>query len=65
MPFLLPTLGKIIIGAAGLATMTVLAAREFRRLSEEARMKPVRTQDGIQNLPKLRRDPKTGEYRPM
>ncbi|HWL03771.1 MAG TPA: hypothetical protein VNQ99_02390 [Xanthobacteraceae bacterium] len=67
MPFLLPTLGKIALGVAGAAAMTVMAVREFRRLAAEqaqmkqAQMKPVRVND----LPTLRRDPETGEYRPM
>jgi hypothetical protein len=60
-PFIVPTLVKIALGAAGAAAILHWAAKEVRRLNEErsAKVEPIRREA----LPTLRRDPVSGEWR--
>ena len=55
----------LVLGAIGAAIAARLLAREWQRVNDElqgAKVKPVNAErDGI---PKLRRDPVTGIYRP-
>ena len=60
-PFIVPTLVKIALGAAGAAAILHWAAKEVRRLDEErsTKVEPIRREA----LPTLRRDPVSGEWR--
>ena len=62
-PFVVPTLVKIALGAAGAAAILHWAAREVRRLNEE-RIRTAKV-DAVRRdaLPTLRRDPASGEWR--
>jgi hypothetical protein len=62
-PFVVPTLVKIALGAAGAAAVLHWAAREVRRLNEE-RLRTAKV-DSVRReaLPTLRRDPASGEWR--
>ena len=65
MPVLPPTL-VWTIGAIGAAIIAKLVIKEWQRVNGEldrAKTAPVREPDH-HRLPKLRRDPLTGEYRP-
>jgi hypothetical protein len=67
-PFLIPPLVKAAIGAVAGTAAVVWAVREYRRLSDEIeRAKMVKITEPIRRdqLPTLRRDPRTGDYRPM
>ncbi len=53
----------LVLGAIGAAVAAKLIAREWRRVNDEldrARAEPAR-----ESLPNLKRDPVTGEYRPV
>jgi len=63
-----PAFVKVALGALGAAAVLTWAVKEMRRINEE--LDRVRTATAIdplarQALPTLRRDPKTGEWRPM
>jgi hypothetical protein len=64
-PFVIPTLVRIALGAAGAAAIVHWAVKEMRRLSEDldraktAKVESVRREA----LPTLRRDPVSGEWR--
>jgi hypothetical protein len=67
MPFVIPPLVKFALGALGAGAIAAWAVKEFRRLNEELeRMKTVPV-DAVsrQELPTLRRDPRSGEWRVM
>jgi hypothetical protein len=64
MPFPPPSLWAL--GTAGVAIVMRLVVREWQRVNDELeRASMVRaTQPKPQDLPRLRRDPTTGVYRP-
>jgi hypothetical protein len=63
--FLLTPLVKWTLASLGGAMVVTWAVKEARRINEEleARRVRVRVTDG-EKRPTLRRDPRTGEYRP-
>lgn len=53
------------VAAAGVAIVARLIVREWQRVHEElARAKAAPARTGHDNIPRLRRDPVTGIYRP-
>ena len=53
------------VAAAGVAIVARLIVREWQRAHEElVRAKAAPVQTGYDNIPRLRRDPATGIYRP-
>ena len=68
VPFVVPPLVKIALGAAGVAAIVGWVVKEVRRINAEiARMQatPVPDRAQRQAMPTLRRDPRTGEWRLM
>jgi hypothetical protein len=64
-PFLFTPLVKIALGALGAGAIIHWAVKEVRRINQELdRVKSASAIDR-QSLPKLQRDPQTGEFRPM
>jgi hypothetical protein len=69
-PMVIPPLPHLLVwaaGALGIAALVRLAVSENRRVNEElARARAANTVDDTERmrLPKLRRDPRTGIYRP-
>jgi hypothetical protein len=65
-PFLLSPLVKWTLVAAGGAVVVAWVVKEVRRINEEldARRAMARIRDD-ERMPKLRRDPETGVYRPF
>jgi hypothetical protein len=56
----------MVLGAIGAAFAAKLLMKEWRRVNDEldrARAEPA-TAESRETLPKLQRDPATGEYRP-
>jgi hypothetical protein len=67
MPFVIPPLVKFAIGALGAGAIAAWVAREVRRINDElARMRTAPV-DAVarRDLPTLRRDPRSGEWRVM
>jgi hypothetical protein len=67
-PFLISPLVKAALGIVAGGAAVVWAVREYRRLNNEiARAKTVKITEPIRRdqLQTLRRDPRTGDYRPM
>ena len=66
MPFIVPPLVKWALAALGGAAVVHWAVREIRRVNEEIdRVKAAPAMDAAtrRNLPTLKRDPVTGEWR--
>ncbi|MDC7784504.1 hypothetical protein PQJ75_07305 [Rhodoplanes sp. TEM] len=64
MPFVFPPLVAATVAALGVAALGRMLAKEWRRINEELeQMRPAEAIDPAR-LPKLRRDPATGVYRP-
>lgn len=64
MPFVIPPMIALTAAALGVAALGRALAREWRRINEELeQMRPAEAVDPSR-LPKLRRDPRTGVYRP-
>lgn len=64
-PFIISPLVKVALGVLGAGAVVHWAVREVRRINQE--LERVKTGSAIdrQSLPTLRRDPRTGEFRPM
>ncbi|HEY7664958.1 MAG TPA: hypothetical protein VH934_17715 [Xanthobacteraceae bacterium] len=64
-PFIVSPLIKIALGVLGAGAAVHWMVREVRRVNQE--LERVKTGAAIdrQSLPTLRRDPRTGEFRPM
>jgi hypothetical protein len=64
-PFLISPLVKVALGVLGAGAVIHWVAKEVRRINQE--LERVKTGSAIdrQSLPTLRRDPRTGEFRPM
>ena len=63
-PFILSPLFKIALGVLGAGAVVHWVVREVRRVNAD--LERVKTASSIDraSLPKLQRDPRTGEYRP-
>ncbi|MGA7489170.1 MAG: hypothetical protein WBW74_19780 [Xanthobacteraceae bacterium] len=63
-PFLISPLIKVALGVLGAGAVVHWAVKEVRRINQE--LERVKTASAIdpRSLPKLRRDPHTGEWRP-
>jgi PIN domain nuclease of toxin-antitoxin system len=64
-PFIISPLVKVALGVLGAGAVIHWVAKEVRRINQE--LERVKTASAIdrQSLPTLRRDPRTGEFRPM
>ncbi|HEY6992917.1 MAG TPA: hypothetical protein VH397_04340 [Xanthobacteraceae bacterium] len=64
-PFVIPPLVKLTLAVLGAGAVVHWVVKEARRINQE--LERVKTASAIdrQSLPKLRRDPDTGEFRPM
>jgi hypothetical protein len=67
MPFVIPPLVKFALGALGAGAIAAWAVKEFRRLNEELERMRTAPVDAVsrQELPTLRRDLRSGEWRVM
>ena len=65
MPFVIPPLVKFALGALGAGAIAAWAVKEFRRLNAELERMRTAPVDAVarQELPTLRRDPRSGEWR--
>jgi hypothetical protein len=64
--FVIPPLVKFALGALGAGAIAAWAVKEFRRINDELeRMKAPIDAVARQDLPTLRRDPRSGEWRVM
>ncbi|RAI43933.1 hypothetical protein [Rhodoplanes roseus] len=64
MPFVFPPMIAATVAALGVAALGRALMKEWRRVNDELeQMRPVEAVDPAR-LPKLRRDPRTGVYRP-
>jgi len=67
-PLLVSPLVKWAFGAVGAAAAVHWVAKEWRRINDELdaiRPAPATERVKRNDMPTLRRDPRTGEYRPM
>jgi hypothetical protein len=64
--FVISPLVKLALGALGAGAIAAWAVKEFRRINDELeRMKAPVDAVARQDLPTLRRDPRSGEWRVM
>ena len=66
--FVIPPLVKFALGAFGAGAIVAWAAREMRRINAEldrVKAAPVPDAAGRKEIPTLRRDPRSGEWRVM
>ena len=64
-PIIIPQLVKFAFGAFGAAALVHWVVKETRRINEELeRARRAARISDRETMPKLRRDPSTGEYRP-
>ena len=66
-PIVVSPLVKWTLGAIGAGAAIVWVVKEVRRINAELdKVKPARVTDAVdpRRFPTLRRDPRTGEYRP-
>ena len=63
--FVIPPLVKFALGALGAGAITAWVVKEVRRINDE--LERMKTVDAAarQDLPTLRRDPRSGEWRVM
>lgn len=67
-PFLLSPFVKLVLGTASVAAAAKWVAMEWRRINAEldaAQPAPATERADRNRFPTLRRDPRTGDYRPM
>ena len=66
LPFAIPPVITAAFGALGAAALARVLVREWRRINAELDRAPEATPETVERerLPKLRRDPRTGVYRP-
>jgi hypothetical protein len=67
MPFVIPPLVKFALGALGAGAIAAWVAKEVRRINDELERMKAAPVDAVarQDLPTLRRDPRSGEWRVM
>jgi hypothetical protein len=67
MPFVIPPLVKFALGALGAGAIAAWVAKEVRRINDELERMKTAPVDAVarQDLPTLRRDPRSGEWRVM
>ena len=66
--FVIPPLVKFALGAFGAGAIVAWAVKEMRRINaelERVKTVPVPDSDARRELPTLRRDPRTGDWRLM
>jgi hypothetical protein len=66
--FVIPPLVKFALGAFGAGAIVAWAVKEMRRINaelERVKAAPVPDSAARQELPTLRRDPRTGDWRVM
>jgi hypothetical protein len=65
-PFAIPPVITTVLGVVGAVTLARALVKEWRRINAELDQVPAATVDAVERdrLPKLRRDPRTGVYRP-
>lgn len=65
MPPFVPQVIGWALGALGAAVVAKVFAKEWRRINDELHPhEPVAAAPGAERIPKLRRDPHSGVYRP-
>jgi hypothetical protein len=65
MPLFVSPLIGWVLGALGAAVVAKVMAREWQRINEELHpSEPVAETSAREKIPVLRRDPKSGVYRP-
>ncbi|MFY9624493.1 MAG: hypothetical protein WAL40_13060 [Rhodoplanes sp.] len=66
LPFAIPPIITAAFGALGAATLARVLVREWRRVNAELDRTSAAATERVdrERLPKLRRDPRTGVYRP-
>ena len=66
LPFAIPPIITAAFGAPGAATLARVLVREWRRVNAELDQVSAAAAERVdrERLPKLRRDPRTGVYRP-
>ena len=65
MPLFIPPLIGWALGALGAAVVAKVVAKEWRRINGELHpSEPVAEAPAREKIPALRRDPKSGVYRP-
>ena len=65
MPLFIPPLIGWALGALSAVVVAKLAAKEWRRINDELHpSEPIAEAPARENIPALRRDPKSGVYRP-
>ncbi|MFO1097767.1 MAG: hypothetical protein U1E81_05670 [Xanthobacteraceae bacterium] len=66
LPFAIPPIITAAFGALGAATLARVLVREWRRVNAELDQVSAAAAERVdrERLPKLRRDPRTGVYRP-
>ena len=66
LPFAIPPIITAAFGALGAATLARVLVREWRRVNADLDQVSAAAADRVdrERLPKLRRDPRTGVYRP-
>jgi hypothetical protein len=66
LPFAIPPIITAAFGALGAATLARVLVREWRRINADLDQVSAAAAERVdrERLPKLRRDPRTGVYRP-
>jgi hypothetical protein len=60
----IPQLAAITLGALGVVALVRLLTREHRRINDELEMARAEAVTDRERMRKLKRDPRTGVYRP-
>jgi hypothetical protein len=64
MPIVIPPLIAWTLGAIGVGVVAKVLIKEWRRVNAELNAGEAAADAGQERLPKLRRDPASGVYRP-
>jgi hypothetical protein len=64
-PFVIPPLVKLTLAVLGAGAVVHWVVKEARRINQELERVKAASAIDRQSLPTLRRDPSTGEFRPM
>lgn len=60
----MPPLVIVVLGALGVAALARVIAAETRRVNEALNRQKAAEETDLSEIPRLKRDPVTGEYRP-